>query len=165
MTKVRPHKKKPHTENTDADGYPWVRNRVPNGFWTYGPNRVRATKWLFEEKLKQDPRDVSDAASQLHKYLRGMMRYYSSAYKAIKDAYAFEPLDLQRVPVDYWKDKKNRIDATRDMVDYLESKGRSVKNIGDKDFLAYGIHALLKYTNGSSIKALREAGYRKKPRN
>lgn len=70
---------------------PWELNNVPRNYWNK-ENAIKATKWLFEKKLKKHPKDVkvNNYYSVFKKYnLEGMLVvvYSTSANSAIFDAY------------------------------------------------------------------------------
>lgn len=70
---------------------PWELNNVPRNYWNK-ENAIKATKWLFEKKLKKHPKDVkvNNYYSVFKKYnLEGMLVvvYSTSANSAIFDSY------------------------------------------------------------------------------
>ena len=77
-----------------SDAYPeldikqWEMSFTPLNFYKDPNNRIAAIKWLVEEKLKKDPRDIT--AEDFHSNrLGGLLNCYykDSPYAAISEAY------------------------------------------------------------------------------
>jgi hypothetical protein len=66
-------------------------------------------------------------------------------------------LVLDRMPSGYWEDSENRASATRWLVKITDKKPEEL--IGG-DFMEYGLISIIGHLNGSTVAALREAGYR-----
>ncbi len=126
--------------------------RAPKNYWSEKENRIKATKQLVEKLGGRRPTTCEFQKNGLSK----LLTYCNdSPIEAFREAgYDVEhPWLSGKVPLRYWKDKKNRIEATKWLV---EQEG---KVLAKKDFKKHklsGLHGCYYY---SSVKALEEAGF------
>lgn len=92
-------------------------------FWSNEENKIRATKWLIEEKLKFNDYDIkNNLTSELFDKhgLKGMLKLYNgSPYAAIDAAYPnrFKAWEFSLTPYGFYDDEKNRLDALRWLIE------------------------------------------------
>lgn len=140
---------------------PWEMAVTPQGFYKQRENRISAIRWLADEKLRKDPRDLTREDFDNNK-LGGMLsNYYGhSPYNAVVDSYPglnIKPWEMKVKPMGFYMERKNRIDAIRWLVE--ERLDKNPKDITKEDFQNNRLYGLLSYYHYSPHEALLEAGF------
>lgn len=141
----------------------WDLGRVRHGFWNIKENRIKATKWLVEEKLKITIKDIPQNITSktfIENGLNGLLTYHNnSPYNVINELYLnkFKPWEYNCVGNNFWSNNNNRIDAIRWLIDD-KLKSKDILDIKYKDFTDNKLQGLLrKYYDNNINKALEEA--------
>lgn len=85
-----------------------------NNYWDSKDNRIKAIKWLVEDKLNGDRELVCKITRQKFKEnnLGGMLvrAYSNSPFRAIDEAYPgeYKPWEFKKTPNNYWNEEKAR---------------------------------------------------------
>lgn len=147
--------------------FEFVNCRVPQGYWSKKENRIDAVKWLIEDKLGWSIEEVKESFSKeiLSEYgLATIGTYYASTFNIINEVYQDKiyiwELRKSSVPVKYWKEKSNRIRATRWLInDKLQfSHEQVISNLTVENFVDNKLSTLIcDYYNKSIVKAVIEA--------
>lgn len=135
---------------------PWELSCTPSNYWNSKENRIKATKWLFEIRLKWSVEDIKKNVSQRVFIENGLgalaVKLKGGLYSLVNEAYPeIRKWEFPFVSVSYWHEEENRVDA----LDYLfkEKLQWSVedikKNISQKLLMENNLAGLLKYYNGS----------------
>ena len=101
----------------------WDFSSTQKNFWANDENKIRATKWLIEEKLKFNDYDIkNNLTSELFDKhgLKGMLKLYNgSPYAAVNAAYPnrFHPWEFAKTPYGFYDNEKNRLDALRWLIE------------------------------------------------
>jgi len=148
----------------------WHKRTMNGGFsltkgkWEGSPNvRRDAIRFLAEEVLKKDPRDMIYDDFYSNRLSGLMSRYYNdSPYEALRESgYDFHPWEMSGTQKSFYEKKKNRIEAITWLVQKI---GKDPRDMIYEDFRSNRLSGLiLNYYNGSPYDALREAGYRMHP--
>lgn len=91
---------------------PWLSTKIPLKYWKNKENRAAAVRWLVEQKLNCDLRNLKKSKlKRAHFYENGLSflfnRYYNSVAKALAEAYPhLHPWQLGNVPLKFWTDEK-----------------------------------------------------------
>ncbi len=137
---------------------PWEMSVTPNNFYNYERHRVAATRWLIEDVLKTNPRDVFIEDFSSHG-LGGLIDHYSrTPYLAVKEAYPelnIQPWEMIITPANIFDSKENRVAATRWLVKGL---GKEPREMIQRDFASNGLAGLMNHYNDSPYEAMLEAG-------
>ena len=143
---------------------PWELPAVPTGFWDIKDNRINATKWLFETKLKWSIDDIKKKVSQKVFVENGLASLIAKldggVYAIVLEAYPNEiqEWDFPYISATYWEIKENRIKA----LDYLFNERLNwnvddiKKNISQKVLTKNNLSGLLKYHNSSPYLVIKE---------
>jgi len=134
---------------------PWEMKRTITGFYEKKENRVAAVKWLIE-KLKKDPRDLTQEDFK-DNGLTGLLTHYTgSPYKAIKEAFPdIKFWEMIITPKGFYEKKENRVAAVKWLIEKLKKDPR---DLTQEDFKDNGLTGLLNhYYNGSPYEAVKEA--------
>lgn len=143
---------------------PWELSAVPTGFWDDRNNRINATKWLFETKLKWSIDDIKKKVNQKVFIDNGLASLISKldggVYAIVLEAYPNEiqEWDFPFISSTYWEIKENRVKA----LDFLFKKRLNwnvddiKKNISQKVLTKNNLAGLLKYHNGSPYLVIKE---------
>jgi hypothetical protein len=104
--------------------------RIERGGWELTPARWReagdelrreAVRFLVEEVLCKDPRDVSQKDFRAHRLSGLLSRYYrKSPWRAVSDAFPeldIKPWEMKVTPPGFFDDIGNRVDAVRWLVE------------------------------------------------
>ena len=100
----------------------WEFKSAPKGYWNK-KNGIKATKWLIEEKLKLNDKELKQQLSiKLFEDngLLGMLNicFNCSPYKAINNAYPNKYKEWEfKTPRNYWSNKENGIKATKWLIE------------------------------------------------
>ncbi len=108
--------------------------RLTNGRWKDDEQTQQyAIRFLVDEVLHRDPRDVTDNDFYRNRLSGLLTGYYrGSPYQALVEAgYEIEPWEMSETPHDFYKDSDNRIAATRWFVERL---GKDPRDIIAQDF-------------------------------
>lgn len=143
----------------------WVRGRVPNGYWSTRPNRLKYLKWLGQRLRYRRLEDWYDLTrrSLLDNYGGGLLAtvYNHSTIEALRDLkpnHDWKPWLMKSTPQGYWRDPKNR----RAFMKYLGGKLGFTRPehwyaLSQGDFHAHGGGGVLgMYYRNSPIDAVRE---------
>jgi len=143
--------------------YPWLKQKVPNGYWNIKDNRFFYITWFKKSlniNMQEDWYEI--VGNDLKKnYGDGILKFYNfSLYKALKDLmpeYNWLEWKFKKNPQGFWKSIDNRkayiIWLGRELgykkyEDWYKIDGRLInKNCGD---------GFIKYYNRSIVKALKE---------
>jgi len=132
--------------------------------WERKPKlRKEAVRFLVEEVLRKDPRDVTKedfVRNRLHGLLNNY--YGASPYKALWAAgYRMNPWEMLETPKHFYESVKNRAKATRWLVAKMRAEGKALRRISQSDFNANRLGGMLNdHHHGKAHDALVEAGYR-----
>ena len=135
----------------------WEMKVKPNNYFDDKSNRVAAVKWLAEQKLKKDPRDLTPEDFRDNR-LGGLYDKFShNLYSAIQEAYSeIRAWEMLITPSSYFDDKSNRITAVRWLVE--EKLKKDPREICGDDFRANRLPGLLSHNfRNSPYLAIREA--------
>ncbi|MBQ3422031.1 MAG: hypothetical protein IJH34_10255 [Romboutsia sp.] len=143
---------------------PWEFKIVPQGYWTKKTG-IEATKWLIEDKLKLSDEEIKEQLSQnlfIDNGLYGMLKhsFNGSPFDAISSTYSeknFKPWEFKFVPLNYWTDISNGINATKWLIeDKLKLSDEEIKEqLSAKLFDDNGLGGMLRTCfNGSSYEAI-----------
>ena len=137
---------------------PWEMIKTPQSYFDDRSNRVKAIKWLVEERLKKDPREVTTRDFYENR-LAGLFHnsYGGSPHAVISDAYPeVKPWEMTKTPRNYFDDKALRITAIRWLVE--ERLRRDPREVTTKSFENNGLGGLLNtYYNYSPYAAISDA--------
>lgn len=141
----------------------WELGRVRHGFWNIKENRIKATKWLVEEKLKITIKDIPQNITSktfIENGLNGLLAYHNnSPYSVVDEVYSnkFKPWEFKAVRNNFWNNKNNRVDAIRWLIE-SKLEGKDTADIRYKDFKDNKLKGLLDvYYNNNIERALKEA--------
>lgn len=102
----------------------WEFKSVPNGYWRNRKNGMKATKWLVEEKLKLNDKQLKQQLSAklfIKNGLNGMLQlcFNNSPYEAINSIYPnkYKEWEFKQVPHRFWESKENGIKATKWLIE------------------------------------------------
>lgn len=144
---------------------PWELSCVMTGFWDVKENRVKAIKWMIEEKLKWSIDDIKNKLSRdtfIKCGLAGLLTSYKGGMAvAIEEAYPgmVKPWECGRtVANSFWQSKKNRFDALNWLYkDVLKWSDDEIKTkTSQKIFKNNNLTGLLNYYSGSPYNVLME---------
>jgi len=143
------------------DILPWEMRYKPTGLWKEKENRVEAIKWMVE-RLEKPANEITRKDFKKNNLTGLILTYYkSSPYKALQEAgYDILPWEMKHKSRDVWREKENRVEAIKWMV---EKENKPACEINKYDFKKNNLTGLLHYYSGSSYRALKEAGYVKSP--
>ena len=113
----------------------WEFKSTPSRYWLNKYNGVKATRWLFEEKLKLTDEEIKEQLSVKlfeDNGLRGMLAkcFNGSIYDAINSAYPhrFKEWEFKVVPSGYWDNPENAKNAVRWLIEEkLQLSERGIK--------------------------------------
>ena len=139
----------------------WEMAVKPQGFYKSKENCVNATRWLVEERLQKDPRNITQEDFHSNR-LGGLLTncYNNSPYAAVSEAYP--ELDIKQwemivTPHGFYNYEENRVNATRWLVE--EKLLKDPRDVTTEDFRSNRLDGLLRhYYNNSPYAALHEAG-------
>jgi len=134
----------------------------PDGYWKNKDNRINAIK-EFVEKSGKKPSELTIEYFEKNGLGGLLNEYYNcSPYLALKDAnFVNSPLEMKNIPNGYWKSKKNRINAVKEMIKKSE---KNPSEIIVEDFKKYNLMGLLTgHYKSSPYIALKEADIIKSP--
>jgi hypothetical protein len=134
--------------------------KLRTGKWKGDPEaRIAAVRFLVEEVLRKDPRDIDKYDFHLNR-LGGLLgrHYEDSPYDALREAgYRMHPWEMPWAPRGFYESKENRIAAIRWLVEKLE---KDPQDMAKEDFKSNRLGGLLdKYYTGSPYKAFLEASF------
>ena len=130
----------------------WEFSFVPRGFWNDKENGIKATKWLIEEKLKLNDKELKERLSKklfIENGLTGMLNicFNNSPYDAINAAYPnkYKEWEFKNVPRSYWNEKENSIKATKWLIEEkLKLSDEELKEkLSQKLFTENGFRSML----------------------
>lgn len=145
---------------------PWELTMAPKGFWN-DENCRRATKWLVEEMLNIDLKDITkkiEGKDFNNNGLNGMMhaRFNNCPYKAIDFTYPgrFREWEVTKTPRGFWN-RENGIDAIRWLFEEkLKLPEQEIPvNATAATFKAYGLKGMLSTCFGGRPFMALEAAY------
>ncbi|MCX6773780.1 MAG: hypothetical protein NTY68_02150 [Candidatus Micrarchaeota archaeon] len=159
----------PKTKKATMDdfwiGQGWYRKmkdgskKLRTGKWKGDPEaRIAAVRFLVEEVLRKDPRDIDKYDFHLNR-LGGLLgrHYEDSPYGALKEAgYDHKPWEMSWAPRGFYESKDNRVSAIRWLVERLK---KDPQDIEKKDFISNRLSGLLQHYRSSPYEALLEAGF------
>lgn len=136
---------------------------LTRGRWEAEWVRGDAVRFLVDEVLKKDPRDVAQKDFNKN-MLSGLLNYYKgSPYMALKEANYnnIKPWEMKVKPMGFFKKRRNRVFAVKRLIRKLN---KDIRNMNQGDFNKNRLCGLLSHHyGGSPYKALREVGYKIKP--
>ena len=142
---------------------PWqfIKDKVPQSYWTNEDNRVNALKYLFELEFKWSIEDMKERLSWRFLDENGLgtlHNYYPSLYKIFKAVYQIDisPWEIikSEVPTGTWENEINRVTAVKWLAKRVKLKNEQIDR---KTFAKYGLSMLLgKYYSDNVTRAIRE---------
>ncbi|MDE1823109.1 MAG: hypothetical protein KGI00_01365 [Candidatus Micrarchaeota archaeon] len=137
---------------------PWEMSVTSAHFFDSKENRIRATRWLIEEKLGIKPRNAS-WNDFVNNRLRSLMTYHNnSPYAAISEAYPerdIRPWEMKHTPNHTYESRETRIEAIRWLTEKTARDPRKLKRAHFKKHRLEGM--LYHYYSSSPYKAVCEA--------
>jgi len=132
------------------DYAPWiVLPKMPNGYWNDEQNCAIATRWAVWASGKR-PKNVNK--NDFLEFGLGMILNGRSLYSVLSEAgFNVEPDEMYRVPRNYWKSHKNRIEAIQKF-----AKGKDPMKIRYDDICKASLGRILCYA--SKNETLQDAG-------
>ena len=130
---------------------------LPDGYWKIKENRIKAIKELIV-RLQKSPKEIT-AKDFKENRLRGLLTsYYSNVYEALTEAgFDISPWEMKHVPHGYWKERENRINAIKRLVENFK---KPIEEISQKDFQKNRLGGILaNYYKNSPYLALRDSGF------
>lgn len=102
---------------------PWVVIRkLPQRFWSNKENRIRATKWLAEIKLKKSPAELTQDDYYNNGFVAVVKNSDKIIFELIREAYpTLQMEDRKQHPFAYWKDREK---VDREFDKFMEKLGR-----------------------------------------
>ncbi|MCK4319654.1 hypothetical protein KAW38_03730 [Candidatus Micrarchaeota archaeon] len=141
------------------DAYPdikeWEMVFSPNFFYKKKENRITAIRWLIE-KLNKDPRDII-LKDFIDNRLSGLLTEYygNSQYLAIREAHPeIKEWEMKITPRSFFDRKKNRITATKWLIEKLNKDPRDITANDFRDNRLSGL--LFHHYKGSPYLVIRE---------
>lgn len=147
-----------------------VVKKFPDGYWRNGDskkNATKCTKYLVEEILGYSDKELKENCTKemfVKNKLGGMLQYYfkNSPYNAINNAYPgkFKEWEFKYVPMGYWRDKENAINAIKWMIEEkLKYSDKELKeNLTYNTFRSYGLAGMMQHCfNNSPYNAINSA--------
>jgi len=143
----------------------WLSRKVPNGYWDNREARTRYMDWLGRRLRFRKPEDwyqISAAHFRKNKGSRLLTEYGNSPVRVVKDLihnnHGWVTWRFANVPLDFWKDRRNRLAYIR----WLGSQLR-IREVGSWTKIKtptvskfYGITLLSHYYGGSVFKMVHD---------
>ena len=148
---------------------PWELHEAPTKIWHDKKNRLLAMDWLINTKLKWSREDIINKYNNqvlIDNNLGGLLSEggKGSSFALLNEFMEGEfnswQLKASGSPLNFWKDKNNRVFAIRNMIEnILKWDDSQVKKYLNQDtFKKHRLQGLLDgFYNGSPFKALEEA--------
>jgi hypothetical protein len=141
---------------------PGGRRRLRRGCWQDPLTRQDAVRFLVEQVLRKDPRQMAKEDFERNR-LGGLLNtYYGNKPREALNAagYSILPWEMANGPWGFYEDPENRRAATRWLV---EKCAKDPREIQWEDFYCSGLAGLMIVCEHSPCIALREAGYAVEP--
>ena len=135
----------------------WEMIVTPYHYFNERSNRIAATKWLVEQKLKKDPRDMIAADFTNNRLWELLAQHNNSPHAVISEAYSeIRPWEMPITPYNYFNEKPNRVVAVRWLVE--EKLKKDPRDVCGEDFRANRLPGLLSHNfRNSPYLAISEA--------
>ncbi|MCK6622231.1 MAG: hypothetical protein HUU32_02440 [Calditrichaceae bacterium] len=91
--------------------HPWQQSRSASQYWEKPAHRVKAIRWLVEQRLGIRPEHLYQCPVSKEDFIRHGLsymfnRYYNSVSKALAEAYPqLQPWELGKVPFEFWNEE------------------------------------------------------------
>lgn len=91
--------------------HPWQQSRSASQYWEKPAHRVKAIRWLVEQRLGIDPAELYKHSISKDDFIRHGLSYmfnsyYNSVSKALAEAYPqLQPWELGKVPFEFWNEE------------------------------------------------------------
>jgi len=91
--------------------HPWQQSRSASQYWEKAHHRVKAIRWLVEQRLGIGPAELYKHSVSKDDFIRHGLSYmfncyYNSVSKALAEAYPqLQPWELGKVPFEFWNEE------------------------------------------------------------
>ncbi len=91
--------------------HPWQQSRSASRYWEKAPHRVKAIRWLVEQRLGIVPAELYKHSVCKDDFIRHGLSYmfngyYNSVSRALAEAYPqLQPWELGKVPFEFWNEE------------------------------------------------------------